>query len=247
MPRVWCGNALESIRVQKGETMKIGVLGTGVVGQTLAASLAELGHELRIGTRNVPETLSRNQPGMYGAPPIHQWLEENSAIVLASFADTAAHGEVLINATRGDVSLDALHLAGEANLEGKVLLDASNPLDFSQGGPPSLWVSNTDSLGEQIQRAFPRVKVVKTLNTMTASLMVNPGLVAGGDHTVFLSGDDADAKAQTAQLLAEWFGWTQIVDLGDITTARGVEMYLPLWLRLWGALGVGMFNIKVVR
>jgi predicted dinucleotide-binding enzyme len=125
-------------------------------------------------------------------------------------------------------------------------MDISNPLDFSRGMPPTLFVCNDDSLGEQIQREFPQTMVVKTLNTLTASLMVNPGLLADGDHTVFVSGNDQAAKSQVSKWLAEWFGWKHILDLGDITTARGVEMYLPLWLRLWGALGTGMLNIKVI-
>ncbi len=152
----------------------------------------------------------------------------------------------MFNATNGMGSLEALKLAGESNLNGKILVDISNPLDFSKGMPPSLSVCNTDSLGEQIQRAFPAVKVVKTLNTVTASLMVNPRQLADGDHHVFVSGNDAGAKAQVTDLLKTWFGWKHVIDLGDITTARGTEMYLPLWLRLWGALGTGMLNIKVV-
>ena len=147
------------------------------------------------------------------------------------------HGEMVINATNGTGSLNALRLAGEQNLDGKILLDASNPLDFSQGMPPTLAVCNTDSTGEQIQRAFPKVKVVKGLNTVTALLMVNPALVNNGDHTLFVCGNDAEAKAQVTAWLREWFGWRDVLDLGDITSARGAEMYLPLWLRLWGASG----------
>jgi predicted dinucleotide-binding enzyme len=144
-------------------------------------------------------------------------------------------------------SLDALHRSGEANLNGKILIDISNPLDFSKGMPPSLSVCNTDSLGEQIQRKFPEVKVVKTLNTVTASLMVNARQLADGEHHIFLSGDDSTAKSQVSEWLMSWFGWKHILDLGDITTARGPEMYLPLWLRLWGELGTGVLNIQVVR
>ena len=138
-------------------------------------------------------------------------------------------------------------MAGATNLNGKVLLDIANPLDASKGMPPSLSVSNTDSLGEQIQRTFPNLKVVKTLNTVTAFLMVNPGLVANADHTMFVCGNDVAAKAQVTAWLKEWFGWKDVLDLGDITSARGTEMYLPIWLRMWGALGTGMFNVKVVR
>lgn len=126
-------------------------------------------------------------------------------------------------------------------------MDVSNPLDFSSGMPPSLSVCNTDSLGEQIQRAFPNARVVKTLNTINANVMVNPLLVAGGDHDVFVSGDDADARARVSELLKSWFGWRSVIDLGDITTARGTEMMLPVWVRLWGALGTPMFNFKISR
>lgn len=227
--------------------MKIGVLGTGVVGQTLGGKLAELGHAVVIGTRDVAETRARNAPDAYGRPPLATWQQAHPAVQVASFADTAAHGAVVINATGGAVSLDALRLAGETNLQGKILIDASNPLDFSHGMPPSLTVCNTDSTGEQIQRVFPGVKVVKALNTVTASLMVDPRQVNGGEHTLFICGNDAAAKAQVTGWLREWFGWRDVMDLGDITSARGMEMYLPLWLRMWGALGTGMFNVKVVK
>ena len=127
------------------------------------------------------------------------------------------------------------------------MLDISNPLDFSRGMPPSLSVCNTDSLGEQLQRAFPRLRVVKTLNTTNAMVMVNPGAVAGGDHSMFVCGNDADAKAKVKGWLGEWFGWRDVIDLGDITTSRGTEMLLPIWVRLWGALGTPMFNFKIAR
>jgi predicted dinucleotide-binding enzyme len=165
---------------------------------------------------------------------------------LGSFAEAAAHGDLMVNATNGAASLEALRAAGEANLDGKVLIDISNPLDPSSGMPPSLFVSNTDSLGEQIQRAFPGVKVVKTLHTMNAFVMADPSLIAGGDHTVFVCGNDHEAKAQVTDILRS-FGWRDVIDLGDITSARGTESYVSLWLRLWGALQIPMFNIKVVR
>lgn len=227
--------------------MKIAVLGTGAVGQTIAAALLAAGHEVVVGTRDVAATLARNEPHPYGLPPFSVWLEQNPGAKAGAFAEAARHGEIVINAANGAASLDVLRQAGEANLNGKILIDISNPLDFSRGMPPSLTVCNTDSLGEQIQRAFPEVKVVKTLNTVTASLMVNPRQLAGGDHHLFVSGDDAAAKAQVVNLLKEWFGWKHILDLGGIATARGVEMYLPLWLSLWGALGVGLFNIQIIK
>lgn len=227
--------------------MNIGVLGTSMVGQAISGKLAELGHEVMVGTRDVAKTLANTAPHPYGFPAFSVWQQQNPSVRLGTFAGAASHGEVVVNATNGTTSLAALQLAGAANLDGKILIDIANPLDFSQGAPPSLSVCNTDSLGEQIQLAFPGVKVVKTLNTVTAFLMVNPGLIAGGDHTMFVCGNDVAAKAQVTEWLKAWFGWQDIVDLGDITSARGTEMYLPIWLRLWGALGTGMFNVKVVR
>ncbi len=227
--------------------MKIGILGTGMVGQTLGAKLEELGHDVMIGTRDIAHTLARTDPPPFGFPPFNTWHEAHPGVRLGTFAEAARHGDVLINATNGLGTLSALQLAEAANLGGKIMIDASNPLDFSQGMPPTLSVCNTDSTGEQIQRAFPDVRVVKALNTVTAFLMVNPALVGNGDHTLFMCGNDAAAKAQVTTWLKEWFGWRDVIDLGDITSARGTEMYLPIWLRLWGALGTGMFNVKVVK
>ncbi len=227
--------------------MNIGILGTGIVGQTLAAKLDELGHAVVMGTRNPEQTQARTAPHPSGPPPFNVWQSEHRGVRLAEFAEAARHGDMVINATSGLGSLDALRLAGEANLAAKVLIDVSNPLDFSHGMPPSLAVCNTDSTGEQIQRAFPQAKVVKALNTVTAFLMVDPGRVNGGDHTLLICGNDGEAKAQVQGWLGAWFGWRDILDLGDITAARGMEMYLPLWLRAWGALGTGMFNVKIVK
>ena len=181
-----------------------------------------------------------------GNPPFASWHAEHQDITLATFEQTAQHGEFVINATGGSGSLAALTAAGAENLQGKVLIDISNPLDFSQGFPPFLSVDNTDSLGEQIQRAFPEVRVVKSLNTMAATLMAEPKQLAGGDHSVFVSGNDADAKATVTTLL-ESLGHTDVIDLGDITTARGSEMVLPIWVRLMSALGTPIFNFKIVR
>lgn len=227
--------------------MKIGILGTGVVGQTLAAGLDGLGHEVVVGTRDAAEALARQQPGPYGMPPFSAWHAEHPRVRVAAFAEAARHGEAVINATNGNGALDALRLAGADNLAGKVLVDASNPLDFSRGMPPTLTVCNTDSLGEQVQAAFPAARVVKALNTVTAALMTHPGLVNGGDHTLFICGNDAGAKSQVTGWLREWFGWRDVLDLGDITSARGMEMYLPLWLRMMGAGGTPMVTVKVVK
>ena len=226
--------------------MKIAVFGTGMVGPAIAGALAKLGHDVVIGTRDPQATLARTEAGPMGGVPFAQWHAEHSGIALSTFAEAAAGSELVVNATNGSGSLDALAAAGASNLAGKVIVDIANPLDFSQGMPPSLNPVNTDSLGEQIQRAFPDARVVKTLNTMNASVMVDPASVAGGDHSVFVSGNDADAKTVVAGLLAD-LGHRDIIDLGDITTARGTEMLLPIWLRLWGAFGNADFNFKIAR
>ena len=226
--------------------MKIAVFGTGTVGPAVAGALAKLGHEVVIGTRDPQATLARTEAGPMGGVPFAQWHAEHGDIALTTFAEAAAGSEIVVNATNGTGSLDALTAAGADNLAGKVIVDIANPLDFSQGFPPSLNPVNTDSLGEQIQRAFPDARVVKTLNTMNAGVMADPASVAGGDHSVFVSGNDADAKTVVAGLLAD-LGHRDIIDLGDITTARGTEMLLPIWLRLWGAFGNADFNFKIAR
>jgi predicted dinucleotide-binding enzyme len=215
--------------------MKYAVLGTGMVGNSIASKLVALGHTVVMGSRSADN------------PKAKEWVEgAGERASAATFADAARAADIVFNCTNGGASLEALGAAGAENLSGKILIDVANPLDFSQGMPPTLSITGNDSLGERIQAAFPDTKVVKTLNTMNAELMVDPSKVPG-DHDVFVSGNDADAKATVAGLLREGFGWTSVVDLGDITTARGTESYLPLWLRLWGALGTPHFNIKVVK
>ncbi|MBB5868180.1 putative dinucleotide-binding enzyme [Allocatelliglobosispora scoriae] len=226
--------------------MRIAVLGTGAVGRALAGRLAELGHEVSIGTRDVAATLAQTAVDGMGNQPFTVWAQAHTQVPLLTFADAAAGAEVVVNATSGTVSLAALTAAGSDNLAGKPLLDISNPLDFSKGFPPSMSVPDTDSVAERIQAAFPTALVVKTLNTMTATLMVYPRQLADGDHSAFLSGNDAGAKALARELL-ESFGHTDIIDLGDITTARGAEMIMPLWLRAMGALGTSIFQFKIVR
>lgn len=217
--------------------MRIGILGTGVVGQTLGRKLVERGHEVRMGARSADNEKAAQWASAAGAGASQ-----------GTFADAAAFGEVLFNCTAGTVSLQALKAAGAAHLRDKILIDVANPLDFSAGFPPTLTVSNDDSLGEQIQRAYPEARVVKTLNTLSAPLMVEPGLVPG-DHVLFLNGNGAEAKRQVTAWLGEWFGWPpeRVVDVGDITTARGTEMLLPLWLRLYGNFGTPLFNFALMR
>ena len=226
--------------------MKIAVLGTGMVGRALAGRLAQLGHEVVVGTRDTAATMARTESDAMGNPPYPEWADANPQVGLASFADAAADAELVVNATAGNVSIAALEAAGREHLAGKVLLDVANPLDYSQGFPPSLFVSNTDSLAEQIQAAFPETRVVKSLNTMNALLMADPRRLADGNHTVFVSGDDAEAKQLVTELLRS-FGHTDVIDLGDISTARGTETLLPVWVRLYGVLGVPTFQFKIVR
>ena len=215
--------------------MKLGILGTGMVGNAIGTKLIQLGHEVKMGSR----TPSNEKAA--------EWVKANGPKASqGTFADAAAFGEIVFNCTAGTASIEALKQAGERNLQSKILIDISNPLDFSQGMPPTLTICNTDSVGEQIQRAFPNVKVVKTLNTVNCNVMVNPSLVPG-DHDVFMSGNDTAAKYKVREVLTQWFGWKSVIDLGDISTARGTEMYLPLWVRLYALFQKPNFNIKVVK
>ena len=216
--------------------MKIGVLGTGMVGQAIATKLVELGHEVTMGSRRA------------GNENAVAWAKAaGEAAAEGSFAEAAGHGELVVNCTAGVASLEALEAAGKENLSGKTLIDIANPLDASQGFPPTLAFCNDESLGERIQAAFPDARVVKTLNTMNCQVMVEPTRVPG-EHAVFVSGDDDGAKREVGDLLGS-FGWPvgRIIDLGGIETARGTEMYLPLWLRLYSRLETGDFNIGVLR
>ena len=215
--------------------MKIGILGTGMVGNAVGTKLVKLGHDVKMGSRTAD-----NVKGT-------EWVKSNgSKASQGTFSDAAAFGEILFNCTSGMASLEALKQAGTQNLKGKILVDIANSLDFSKGMPPSLAVCNTDSLGEQIQRAFPDVKVVKALNTVNCNLMVNPSLVKG-DHDLFICGNDAQAKAKVVDILKNSFGWKSVIDLGDITSARATEMLLPIWVRLMGLYQTPNFNFKVVR
>lgn len=226
--------------------MNISILGTGSVGQALAGRLAGLGHNVFIGTRNVSESLAKTKPDAWGLPSIGAWIKDNPAIPLVPFKEAVEKGsDLIIFAVQGFAAMDCLKLVGEDLLNGKVMLDISNPLDFSKGFPPSLFLCNTESLGEKIQNAYPSLKVVKSLNTISNEIMINPKILSG-DHNVFVSGNDADAKSKVVELIKS-FGWEDknIIDLGDITTARGTEMILPLWVRLYGKFQTSLFNFNV--
>lgn len=215
--------------------MRIGILGTGIVGKTIGHKLAKLGNDVRMGSRKA------------GGDKAKVWVKEAGAKSSeGTFADAAAHGEIVFNCTSGMASLEALNAAGAKNLQGKVLVDVSNPLDFSKGMPPTLTVCNTDSLGEQIQRAFPTARVVKSLNTVAAAVMVEPSIIPGV-HTMFVSGNDAKAKAEVINILKTGFGWKEVMDLGDISCARAQEMHLALWVRLYAKLQTPNVNVYVAR
>jgi predicted dinucleotide-binding enzyme len=215
--------------------MKIAVLGSGMVGQTIGSKLVELGHDVRMGSRIATNEKAAGWSKQAGGKASY-----------GTFEDAASFGEIVFNCTSGLASLEALRAAGSKNLSGKLLVDVSNPLDFSKGFSPTLSVCNDDSLGEQIQREFPEAKVVKTLNTVNCTLMVNPKQLPG-DHDIFISGNDADAKAKVKDILEQWFGWSIVIDLGDITTARGTEQLLPVWVRLMAAWKSPQFNFHIVR
>ena len=205
-----------------------------MVGRSLAGKLVTLGHEVRMGARDASNERAAG------------WARESGGSH-GTFADAAGFGDAIVNATAGTASIDALDAAGMERLAGKVLIDVANPLDPSRGMPPPLAYCNEDSLGERIQASFPEARVVKTLNTVNANVMVDPSLVPG-EHTVFVCGDDPAAKAQVAELLVS-FGWPEgsILDLGGIESSRVCEMYLALWLRLWNAAGTANLNIAVRR
>jgi len=215
--------------------MKIGILGTGIVGNTIGTKLVQLGHEVKMGSRT-----ANNEKAA-------AWVKSAGANASqGTFKDTASFSEIIFNCTGGMVSLEVMKLAGKDNLRGKILIDAANPLDFSKGMPPSLSVCNTDSLGEQIQKELPDTKVVKALNTVNCKVMVEPSLVPG-DHDIFICGNDDDAKAEVIKILKDWFGWKSVIDLGDISGARTTEMLLPLWVRLIGIYKIPNFNFKIVK
>ena len=215
--------------------MKFGVLGTGMVGEAVADRLASLGHEVRMGARDPANPKARG------------WAAQAGGRASAgSFADAAAFGEMIFHCARGSAAIEVVRAAGRENLRGKVLVDVSNPLEFPPGAPPKLFTAAVgDSLAERIQAELPEARVVKALNTVTASLMGHPEKLSG-ETDVFVAGNDGPAKAKVTEILRE-FGWKSILDLGELTAARGMEAYLLLWLRFSAALKTAQLNIQVVR
>ncbi|MBA2248681.1 MAG: NAD(P)-binding domain-containing protein [Chitinophagaceae bacterium] len=217
--------------------MKIGILGTGIVGNTIGTALLKKGHQVMMGSRN-----ANNEKAA-------AWVKTNdSKASQGSFEDAAIFGEIIFNCTKGEHSIEVITTAAN-NLAGKILIDVSNPLDFSKGMPPTLFLSNDTSLGETIQNKFPDLKVVKALNTLSCTVMIDPAIISNGDHNLFICGNDIDAKKMVIQLLHDDFGWKteNIIDLGDITNARGTEQILPLWIRLFMVFGNADFNFKIAR
>jgi predicted dinucleotide-binding enzyme len=226
--------------------MKVGILGTGEVGQTLAAALVQRGHDVMVGTRDVRRKME--EKATENAPqPFHEWLSKNKKVRLAPFAESAAHGEIVMNAIAGHAALEVLAKVRPADLKQKILIDITNALGPWNQGQIELFVANTDSLAERIQRAHPGLRVVKALNTVTAHLMVNPAGLVGGTHDVFIAGNEPEARDRVARFLREEFGWKTVVDLGDLTAARGLEMMIMVWLKIWATLGTSDFNFKIVR
>jgi 8-hydroxy-5-deazaflavin:NADPH oxidoreductase len=219
-----------------GGFMNFGVFGTGIVGETIATKLVSNGHKVIMGSRSATNEKAA------------AWVKKNGANASqGTFEQAAITGDIIINCTKGEAALEALKLAGDYNLDKKILIDVSNPLDFSKGMPPTLTVCNTDSIGEQIQRQYPKTMVVKTLNTINSSVMVNPRMLSGS-HVVFICGNDANAKEIVGDIL-KTFGWKkeEILDLGDISASRGTEMLLPLWIRLMSTFKSGAFNFNIVK
>ncbi|MGB2870061.1 MAG: NAD(P)-binding domain-containing protein [Bacteroidota bacterium] len=225
----------------------IGILGTGVVGQIIAAKLLDLGYQVMVGTRDVNKTQAQRELSPMGLPPFSEWHKKHPNVKLGSFADATKFGELIFLCTKGNVSVDAVKLANPQDFKGKTVVDISNPLDFSKGMPPSLipQLSNTNSVGEEVQKALPDAHVVKSLNIVNCEVMVNAGR-SGGSPTMFVAGNDPSAKAEVTRVLQQ-FGWEDIMDLGDISASRGMEMMLPIWLRIWGATKNGYIGFKIVR
>ncbi|HEY0029292.1 MAG TPA: NAD(P)-binding domain-containing protein [Bacteroidia bacterium] len=215
---------------------KIAILGTGMVGSTIGSKMIELGHEVMMGSRTISNEKTK------------AWVAANGTNASkGTFADAAAFADLIFICTKGEVTLEMLRSANVNNFNGKTVIDISNPLDFSKGMPPILIPEycNTNSLGEEVQKLLSKANVVKTLNIVNCLIMVDAKKSAG-DPTMFVCGNNAAAKEEVTGILHQ-FGWNDIIDLGDISTARGTEMLMPIWLRTWMATGIGHFAFKVIK
>jgi 8-hydroxy-5-deazaflavin:NADPH oxidoreductase len=216
--------------------VRIGIIGSGNVGRTIADGALAAGHEVRLGARSPDK------------PELREWVDgagDNAS--LTGIQEAAEFGELLVNTTDGDGSLDALRTAGAENLAGKTLLDVANAGSFDDRHNFILTYANDDSLAEEIQRAFPDLRVVKALSTMSRVLMTDPDALAS-PTTALICGDDETAKAEVLGLLGD-FGWKQenVIDLGDLTAARAMEMFVALWVRLNSTLDRELFGVTIVR
>lgn len=212
---------------------RVGVLGTGEVGRRLALGFASRGHVVVIGSRNPDK------------PELREWLAgEGVGIQSATFAETASHGELLVLAVLGSAAEQAIADAGAEKFGGKVVIDAMNPLDFSDGFPPKLAISGEDSLGERVQRTLPDAKVVKAFNIIGNPYFVEPSF-PDGQPTMLIAGDDDDAKRIVADVLAD-FGWPEPFDIGGIEGARELEAICIAWVKIGGARGAWDHGFKLL-
>ena len=203
---------------------RVGVLGTGEVGRRLAAGFQSRGHDVMIGSRDPDK------------PELKEWLNgEGKGVKAGTFAQAAAHGELLVLAVLGDAAESVITEVGPDEFSGKVVIDTTNPLDFSGGFPPKLSICGEDSLGERVQRALPEARVVKAFNTIGNPYFVNPSFSQGAP-TMLIAGNDEAAKAAGADVLAD-FGWSDVVDIGGIEGSRELEAICIAWVKIGGARG----------
>jgi predicted dinucleotide-binding enzyme len=215
---------------------RIGVLGTGMVGNTIASRLIELDYEVKMGSR------------IAGNDKAKAWADSNGPKASqGTFSDAARFGDLIFNCTKGEHTLDVLQTVEAKNMSGKILIDVSVPLDFSKGSPPTLIpaLTNTNSLGEEIQRRYPKTLVVKTLNIVNCEVMVDPSK-CGGNASMFIAGNDSEAKKEVEKILQK-FGWKDIIDLGEIKHSRSTEMMLPIWLSVYMTNKNSHFGFKIVK
>ena len=213
--------------------MRVGVLGSGEVGRCLAAGFSGRGHEVMIGSRDPAKA------------ELREWLAgDGSGIEVGTFAETAAHGELLVLAVLGNAAEEAIADAGPDNFKGKIVIDAMNPLDFSGGFPPKLSIAGEDSLGERVQRALPEARVVKAFNTIGNPYFVDPSF-SEGQPTMLIAGDDQSAKDTVRDVLTD-FGWSDTVDIGGIEGSRELEAICVVWVKIGGARGAWDHGFKLL-
>jgi predicted dinucleotide-binding enzyme len=212
--------------------MNVGILGTGTVGKALAKGFAAKGYDVKIGSRGATK------------PELTEWLKDfNGKVSVGTFSDAAKYGDILLLCSLGQVAEDVIKASGETNFDDKLLIDVTNPLDFSKGSPPGLLFGMTDSLGERVQKMLPKAKVVKCFNTVPSSQMFNPKFK---DAEILICGNDAASKEQTTKILKE-FGWKGSIDIGGIENSRWLEAFVPLWVRAGMALNTWDHVFSVLR